>query len=88
LSQEKIGCLRKDKQDIRRSLHFTLLVSHAYTYSVVFCVNFALKHKLPLILHGKNSFAEVSKKLARYRSENNFVCRHKEVQSYVRSSDC
>jgi len=24
-------------------------------------------------LHGKNSFVEVSKNLARYRSENNFV---------------
>jgi len=25
------------------------------------------------VLHGKNSFAEVSKNLARYNSENNFV---------------
>jgi len=75
LSQEKIGCLRKDKQDTRRSLlHFTLLVSYAYTYSIVFCVHFAPKHKLSLILHKKNDFAEVSKKLVRYRSENNFVC--------------
>jgi len=29
--------------------------------------------KLPKI-HGKNGFAEISKSLARYRSENNFVC--------------
>jgi len=30
-------------------------------------------HKQKIIVHGKNSFAEVSKNLARYRCENNFV---------------
>jgi len=28
---------------------------------------------LKVLLHGKNDFAKVSKHLARYRSENNFV---------------
>jgi len=32
-----------------------------------------LTYNIEWYLHGKNSFAEESKNLARYRSENNFV---------------
>ena len=34
------------------------------------CVKFSINF---LIMHGKNDFVQVSKNLARYRSENNFV---------------
>jgi len=33
-----------------------------------------LRFVIKFYTHGKNDFTEISKNLARYRSENNFVC--------------
>jgi len=57
-------------------INITAVILSCITILVLIFNNEVLKVRLIKLnfTHGKNDFTKISKNLARYRSENNFVC--------------